>query len=168
MDQRVGILAEEYRRHRDSLLAEYPELAEDELALADTLDGITNAGDFIALFCRMAREDEALAGGLGNMLRDMGSRKSRLMARAEKRRAIVMALMNAIGERKIVRPDMTISVRASRPSVLVTDEPALPDSLCKVERRPDKTAIKEALERGEAVAGAVLSNGTETLTIQTK
>lgn len=168
MDPRIARLAEEYRRQRDGLLAAFPDLAEDEEALTDTLDGITDTGDFIARICRQAREDEAMASGLATMLRDMGERKSRLMSRAEKRRAIAMALMNAIGERRIVRPDMTITVQPGRMAVVVTDDTALPDSLCKVERRPDKPAIREALERGEAVAGAVLSNGTETLTIRTK
>lgn len=167
-DPRITILAEEYRRQRDGLLAAYPELIEDEAALTDTLDGITDAGDFIARFARFAREDEAMAKALGSMQSDMAERKSRLEARAEKRRSVALALMSAIGERKIVRPDLTITVQPGRPAVRITDETQLPDAFFRIAKAPDKTAIRESIERGEPVSGAVLSNREETLTIRSK
>jgi hypothetical protein len=167
-DRRIAILAEEYRRQRESLLAAYPELAEDEAALADTLDGITDAGDFIASFARLAREDEAMAKALSAMQADMAERKSRFEARAEKRRSVALALMNAIGERKIIRPDLTITIQPGRPAVRVTDEAQLPDAYFRVTKVPDKSAIRESIERGEPVPGAVLSNREETLTIRSK
>lgn len=167
-DPRISILAEEYRRQREGLLAAYPELIEDEAALTDTLDGITDAGDFIARFARFAREDEAMAKALSTMQGEMAERKARLEARAEKRRSVALALMNAINERKIIRPDLTITVQAGRPAVRITDESELPDAYFRVTKSPDKTAIRESIERGEPVPGAVLTNREETLTIRTK
>ena len=167
-DPRIPVLAAEYRRQRDGLLAAYPELAEDEAALVDTLDGITDAVDFIARFARFAREDEAMAKALSTMQSDMAERKSRLEARADKRRSVALALMNAIGEKKIIRPDLTITVQAGRPAVRITDEAELPDAYFRVTKSPDKTAIKESIERGEPVPGAVLSNGSEQLMIRAK
>jgi len=168
MDQRLAQIAAEYRRHRDALLAAFPELAEDDQALADTLDGETDAIDVIARFIREGREDEAMAAALDAMMKDMGERKQRIKARAERRRGIALSLMQAVGERKIERPDFTASVRSVPPKVEITDEAALPDALCKVTRSPDKAAIKQAIEAGEDVPGAMMSNGTETLTVRTK
>ena len=165
---RIALAAAEWNRARESLLAEFPELADDAEALADTLDGEVQALGVVARLIRDAREDDAMADALTPMQRDMAERKSRLSSRADKRRDIALKLMNAIGERKIVRPDFTASVRAVPPKVIVMDDAALPDDVCKFERKPDRGAIKEALERGEAVAGAVLGNGSETLTIRTK
>lgn len=165
---RLSLAAAEWNRVRDSLLAEYPELADDSDALTDTLDGEAQALDLVARLIRDAREDDSMADALTPMQRDMAERKSRLASRADKRRDAALKLMNAIGERKIVRPDFTASVRAAPPKVIVTDDAALPDAVCKFERKPDRSAIKEALERGEAVAGAMLGNGSETLTIRTK
>lgn len=165
---RIALAAAEWNRLRESLLAEYPELADDTDALADTLDGEAQALDMVARLIRDAREDDAMADALAPMQRDMAERKSRLASRADKRRDAARRLLTAIGERKIIRPDFTASVRAVPPKVIVTDDTALPDEVCKFERKPDRAAIKEALERGKAVAGAMLGNGTETLTIRSK
>lgn len=167
-DPRIPRLAAEWNRQRDALLAYDPELLSDELTLTDTLDGCTDAGDFITYWCRQAREDEAMATGLSTMLADMQMRKQRLLARAEKRRDVALALMDAIGEKKIVRPDITISVSPGRQKVIVSDETALPDAFVRIKREPNKTAILEELEQGKPVAGATLSNRTSILAIRTK
>lgn len=159
-------LAAEYLRQREALLAEYPELADDVQAMADTLEGVTEAPDVIARFIRDAREDEGRADALANMLKEMGERKARFIHRAERRRLAALNLMNACGLRKIEMADFTASLRAVPPKVEVTDEAALPDSLCKFTRSPDRTALKEALAKSP-VAGARMSNGGETLTIRT-
>ncbi len=160
-------IAQEYLRQREALLQAFPELGEDEATLRDTLEGITHAPDLIATFIRDARADEAFANSLGSMVKDMGERKQRLQMRADRRRLAAQHLMDACGLRKIEMPDFTASLRAVPPRVEVDDEAALPDSLCKTVRSPDKAAIKEALAVG-AVAGAHLTNGGETLTVRTK
>lgn len=158
---------EEYRRQREALLVAYPELAEDDETLRDTLDGITNASDIIAAFIRQAREDEALGGSLGNMLRDMGERKARLMGRAARRREAAQRIMDACGIRKLEQPDFTASIRATPARVEIDDESALPSWATQAILVPNKTLIKKALESGE-VSGAHLSNGGETLSIRVK
>ena len=162
------MLAAEWHRQREALLTAYPELLVDEDVFLDTLDGITEAADFIAHWARQAREDEAMAKALRAMQADMTERYNRLEARADKRRSVALALMNAIGKKKIIRPDLTITVQAGRPAVRITDDAALPDEFCRTVRSPNKTAIRDALELGEPVPGAVLSNQEPTLTIRTK
>lgn len=161
-------LVEAYIRQREALLAEFPELAEDVQALADTLEGETEAPDVIAGFIREAREDAAKADALGRIMSDMGERKARFVARAERRREAAQRIMVACGIRKIELADFTASIRNVPPSVIITDDAALPDSFCRFARSPDKTRIKDALGRGEEIPGAELTNGGETISIRVK
>ena len=167
-DPRVPRLAAEWNRQKADLIAYDSDLIDDELALTDTLDGLADAGDFIAFWARKAREDEAMAEALRSIIDDMWTRKQRLSSRADKQRSLALCLMDAIGEKKIVRPDMTITVNAGRQKVIVTDENRVSDAFKKVVKTIDKTAIREALDTGETVPGAMLSNFTQTLTIRTK
>lgn len=160
-------LAHEYLRQREALLQAFPELAEDEATLRDTLEGISNAPDLIATFIRDAKADEAMVAALATMIRDMTDRKTRLHMRADRRRLAAQNLMDACEMRKLEMADFTASIRAVPPKVEIDDEAQLPDALCKTIRQPDKAAIKEALAVG-TVAGAHLTNGSETLTIRTK
>jgi hypothetical protein len=160
-------LAQEYLRQKEQLLQAFPELAEDEAALRDTLEGITHAPDLIATFIRDARADEAMAEALRIMIGEMAQRKVRIMFRADRRRLAAQRLMDACGLRKIELPDFTASIRAVPPRVEVDDDASLPDSLCKIVREPNKVAIKEALANG-TVAGARMTNGSETLALRFK
>lgn len=164
----TAALVEQYRRLRSELLAEFPELIDDGETLRDTLEGETDLPGVISEFIRNARRDEAMADGLGTLIKDEQERKSRIQARADKRRHIAQALMTAIELRKIEQPDFTASLRFVPPKVEISDEAALPDQFAKIIRTPDKIAIREALARGDAVPGAVLGNGSETLTIRTR
>lgn len=165
-DPRVEPAVAEYVKLRAALLAEFPELADDEQALADTLEGEASAPDLVAAFIRDARHDEALADALHTMQSDMGKRKLRLALRAERRREAALKLLNLLGLRKLEQPDFTASIRAVPPRVEILDEAALPDSLCKITRSPDKAAIKTALATGP-ITGAQMSNGGEALTVRT-
>jgi len=76
--------------------------------------------------------------------------------------------LHLAGLRKLEFPEATVSVTPGRQSVVIVDEGQLPDEFMKIEKRPDKSAIKEMLERGLPVEGAALSNGAETLTVRVK
>jgi hypothetical protein len=130
-------------------------------------EGLTSASDLVAILVRRSRADEAYASALTTMIRHMTDRRSRYDARADRHRLAAQQLMDACELRKVEMADFTASIRAVPPRVEIDDEAALPDDLCKMVRQPDKAAIKEALATG-AVAGAHLTNGSETLTIRTK
>jgi hypothetical protein len=170
MDTRAAMVIAEYRRQRESLLVEFPELAEDEDALSDTLDGLTEAQDLVARHVRAARHDKANVAALAGIINEDRERKARLERRAEKHLEIATALMEAMGERKIERPDFTASVRALPPKVQILDETALPDGAWRIveKREPDKAEIKRLLETGQEVPGACLSNGGTGLTVRVR
>lgn len=161
-------LAEDYKRQKEGLLEAYPELAEDGIALADTLEGLSDLKDVVSRFIRDAREDEARAKALSGIIEEMAERKRRLNDRAAKREAIAMSLMLSVELTRVEQPDFTASVGWSRRPVVVTDEATLPDAFVRVTRAPDKTAIGKALADGTEIPGAVLGNGHRVLTVRTK
>ncbi len=159
-------LAEEYRRIRETLLAQYPELADDAEALADTLDGLTSAHDVIARLIRHSLEDMASSGALRDLEKQYSDRRERLVRRAMARKEAAFKLMSAIGERSIKRPEFSLSIAPGRAKVIVTDRTLLPEDYFRIKREPNLEAIREAIDGGEVVPGATLSNREENLTVR--
>ncbi|MCJ2085013.1 siphovirus Gp157 family protein [Methylobacterium sp. E-005] len=116
---------------------------------------------------RAARHTEAQSKALGEIQTEMRERKTRLDKKAESLRGVVLQALGELGLNKLDAPDFSASVGASKPSVVITDEAALPDDVCAFKRVPSKTAIAAALAEGP-VAGASLSNGSPSLTIRTR
>jgi hypothetical protein len=157
--------AQDYRIKRESLLAAMPELADDDDCLRDTLEGCTTIQDQLAALIRSALEDQAMADGLKVYREQLYTRWTKLTERATRKRAIALHYMADLGMPKISTPDMTISRRPVPPSVVIVDESLLPKELLRVRTEPDKTAIKAALANGP-VAGAIMSNGSETISVK--
>lgn len=148
------------------LLASMPELAEDDETLFDTLDGLTELTDQIGALLRSANEQTADAEGIKAYVAQLTERKKRLEATAGKKRAIAQNFMRDCGIAKLSLPDFTASVRAVPPGVVIFSAESLPDEFVKIERVPDKAAIKKALKEGRQIPGAQLDNGGETLSIR--
>lgn len=161
-------LSEDYKRQKAGLLEAYPELREDPQALADTLEGISDLKDVAARFICDALDDDALAEALNARIDAMTERRRRLSERAAKRKAIALSLMSGVDMPRLDHPEFTASVRMSPPKVMVTDENAIPDAFVRITRAPNKTALRDALERGEDIPGASLSNGSQTLQVRTR
>lgn len=159
-----------YNALKQRLLEAFPELAEDEQTLLDTLEGQADLQEALAEVICSALHDEELAAAMDSLVAKMKERKARFQARSEKKREIVAHVMESAGLKKIEAPVATISLRAVPPSVLISDENLLPDRFRKTKTvvTPDKIAIKEMLEAGKEVPGATLSNGGSTLSVRTK
>ena len=150
------------------LLAQFP--AEDEESLADTLEGISDLNDKLVRLFESASEDQLMVDSLAVRIGEMHERKARLAARYDSKRALIAWAMQEAGIKKIENALVTLSLRNMPPSVVITDEAALPSLMVKVKTvtSPDKAAIKAALEAGIEVAGASLSNGSQTLSARVK
>ena len=62
---------------------------------------------------------------------------------------------------------MTVSFRIGPPSLVGSADPAgLPDSLVRIKREANKTAIRQAIEAGDDVPGFSMSNGRPVLTVR--
>lgn len=151
-----------------SLLLEYPDLADDEVLRADMLEGETQLVEFLRRLERARREAEANAEATKSILQDLKARRYRFERREEALRGLALKLLFAAqAEKPVVFPEATYSMRNVPPSVVITDEDALPDAACKFKREPDRTAIKDMLQIGP-VEGACMSNGSKSLTVRTR
>jgi len=163
---RLAREAREYVLKREALLLEYPELADDDETLLDTLDGCTTINEQLAAIAREALEAEALADGLKAYQDALARRKGRLIERGAKLRRMALRYMSELDLKKIVAPDLTATRKALGPTVVIIDENMIPVEFVRIERTPNKTAIKAALVAGEDIDGATLSNGGETIAIR--
>lgn len=145
-------LAVEIANDPDFLL----DLAEGQTSLLETLDALLEA-DAV---------DEGLLEGVTAAAARVADRKDRFAKRRAARRAIVEQALVILERNKLERPCATISLAARAPQLVITDESALPSKFFKSEPKLDKKALKEALDAGEDVPGATLSNGSQSLTIR--
>lgn len=151
-----------------NLLLLYPELQEDDQLRADMIEAETGAMDFLSMIVRSIGDNTALASGTADYIKELSERYARIERRIGAMRALAFNIMAKADLRKAELPEATLSVHNGTPKVIVTDEAAIPESYTRVVRSPDKTAIKDALVRGDEVPGAVLSNSEPTLAIRIK
>lgn len=160
------IAAEDVIRQINSLLADYPQLAEDEELLKDTLEGNTRFNELMEHFLNQMRENETLAEAISQRIGKLRERQTRLTHRAQFYRSLMQRMMDFAGIKSIALPEGKISVVNSPEKVIITDESAIPDAFMRVTKEPNKTAIKNALKSGSIISGATLSNGGTTIQVR--
>lgn len=166
MNTRNAMIAAEWARQRDAILAAFPDL--DPETLADTLEGLSDLPEVMDDLIHGAQEAEAMAKAVGEIAADNTERKQRLKRRADRLRQAAQALMEAAGEQKFQRPDYTLSLRKVPPKAVVTELEELPDDYCKLTRSADLNKIKEALKDGTVIPGAYLTNESQSVSVRTK
>lgn len=124
---------------------------EDEADLADTIEGLSTIDEAIFAVLRAALEREAMAKALGEMIEGMVSRKGRLLAGAQSMRAAALHAMKECGLKKLQAPDMSLSVSPGKSRLVILDDAAVPETLCRVKREPDRKAIAEWLAEVDGV-----------------
>ena len=140
----------------------------DDETLADTLEGITDLHEMIAVVIRSALVDEALRAGLRGRLDEMKERLSRLEVRSSKKRELAL---HAIVRRGL--PSSSSQTLPPRPA-----QAPLPSSSCQqtipnaywLPQPPklDRQGLLGELKRGAAIPGAELSNSKPVLMVRTK
>ena len=148
-------------------LADYPNL--DEETVADTLEGITDLHEMIAVVIRSALVDEALQAGLRFRVDDMKERLSRLEQRAAKKRQLALQAMTEVGLTKLEQSDFTASARAGSLVLVVIAEETIPQVFWLPQPpKLDRQAILAELKRGVEIPGAQMSNPKPVLSVRTK
>lgn len=160
------IAAEDVIKEINALLAEYPQLSDDEDLLKDTLEGNTRFNEVMERFLNAVRENETLAEAVSQRIGKLRERQTRLTHRAHFYRSLMHRLMDWAGIRSVALPEAKISVINSPEKVIVTDESAIPDAFMRISKEPNKTAIKNALKSGSIVPGVTLSNGGTTISVR--
>jgi hypothetical protein len=152
----------------ESLLAKYPELADDDVLRADMLEGSTDMVEFMRRLEVARQHAKATAEAIATLTDTWKQRAERFDKRCEAIREMMFKLLQAAHLKKLELPEATLSVKVGVPKVLVTDEDKLPDEFCRMKREPDRNKIKAALAEFHAVPGATLSNAEDTLAIRVK
>ena len=144
-----------------------PELAADEQVITRQFhDAHTPTPDELlarlidALVWIERREDEAYL-----LYQHYRARRSRYTARAALLRTNIFQLLGVLELRSFRANLATARIQGTRPSPLIADPELLPDDCVKIERTPVMAAVREKLEAGEDVPGAVMSNAGETLVV---
>lgn len=164
---RLAFARAKHQALRTRLLAEDPDL--DDQTLADTLEGLTDLNEIIAAILRAALSDEALADGLRGRISEMQERLGRFSERASKRRQIAREVMIEAEIKKIIAPDLTVSLRPGSPGLTVTDEALIPATYWEPRApRLNRQILLSDLKQGRSVAGALLSNPEPVISVRTK
>lgn len=144
---------------------------QDSDALATALAAASELSEAIAAVARSAMVDETMASRLGQDIKALQARKSRLEVRAERKREIALATMIEAGAGfgRIEAHDITASIRASDRELIVTDETVLPGEFFTTpEPKLKRAELKAALKSGADILGATLGNGPSVLQISSK
>ncbi len=150
------------------LLAEYPELEEDDALRADAIEGETDAHKLISRALEQRQEAETMAGAIKAREVDLSARRSRFERKSEAMKSLIRNVMQAAKLQKLALPQATLSITSPRQTVGIEDLEQLPQGYFKTIRQADKTAIKSALEAGEQIPGAYLVTGSAGLMVRTK
>ena len=155
----------EYLRRK--LQSDYPNI--DEETLLDTLEGLTDLHEMIGAVTRSRLDDLTISSALRSRISDMQERLSRIEHRAAKAKDIVVDVMDRAGIKKVSEAEFTVSLRATSPSLVVTDEAAIPEVYWKLQApKLNRQALIGAMKAGTAVSGATLGNGGVTISVRTR
>ena len=152
---------------RERLAADFPDA--DEECLRDTLEGLTNLTDMLAEVLRSQLGDQDLVAALKARIGDMQARAGRIGDRARKKRELVTSVMERADLKKLMEPDLTVSLRPTRPPLAVVDEEAVPEEFWKPQPpKLDRQGLISALAAGRDIPGAILGNPHMTISVRTK
>lgn len=156
------------RAQIEALRRTHPDIWDDEDDRLLALESETELREFLARVVDRMQNAQAMAEGIDGLFKLWKARLARFEQRIDAMRALAFNLMDQTGVRKIELDAATLSIRAGQPRVIITDEAALPPDCVRIRTEPNKTAIKEHLERGEPVAGAEMSNAEPVLNVRVK
>lgn len=140
----------------------------DPQTLFDTLDGETELTDALLAVADEVDERESTAAALGERIKRLTERKSRMEKGAETlRQSIVMAISSADIKETIKGDACTLTVSSTAPKLDVVEESAIPSTYwAPQDPKLDKKALTQALRDGAEIPGAKLTNGGLKLTIR--
>jgi len=161
--------ADALRLEIQNLIIRFPEIAEDEILRADMLDGETSISDVMTDLIRMGEDARAMQNATKEQLERLKERGERFGRRLEFTRSLMLAILSSANLRKLELPEATVYLRNNPQQIIGEPDAAkLPDDLCKIERKPDKAKIKEALKAGQSLDGLFLSNSQPSIVVTVK
>ncbi|MGE0829934.1 MAG: siphovirus Gp157 family protein [Hyphomonadaceae bacterium] len=147
-------------------LAVHHEILDDPQLILDMAEGSTSIFEAMDRLVGADAADDALIVGLKHAKDTISVRLHRLEERRQSRRTILEQAMMLLECKTLERPLATLTL-SDRPATLTIEEEAqIPARFFQLKPILDRRLVREALEAGEEVAGARLSNGTVSLTLR--
>lgn len=135
--------------------------------IRDMVEGETNIREILTAMIVNEAADLELLAGVKDRAESLKKRKDRIERRIDTRRALMLTAMQMAEIQKHETPDGTLSRRKTPAACIVTEEADIPAKFWEPQPpKLSKRAVLEALKAGEAVPGASLSNGGETISIR--
>lgn len=163
-DRRLHLETLAAERLREKIVAGY---GEDADLIRDMVEAETSLHEALE---RAALELAAVEGtkeGIEIAIAKLKARLTRYCKQAEGLREGIQAAMETAELTSLKTPAATLSMRASPPSVEITDPAAIPAVFLKQPPPvPDKASIRATIKNGQAVPGCVLSNQPPALAVK--
>jgi hypothetical protein len=160
--------ANRLRREADAARTLMHELADhDDDTRHDMAEGETSF--FEAIDAALSEIDQCaeIMAGCKAQINMYEARHNKFGARADRLRGLIEQAMVVADIPSIRRPMATLTVRATKPAPIVSDEASIPARFWKPQPpKLDKTAINNAIKDGETVAGVTMTNGGTSLQIR--
>lgn len=131
-------------------------LAEGETGLLELLDRMLEAD----------LHDDGLISALKSNKDTLAVRLHRIEERRRSRRSILEQALILLERKSLERPTGTLTLSDRAPALVVDEEAQVPARFFDLKPVLNRRLAKEALEAGETVPGARLSNGSITLTVR--
>ena len=166
--------AEQLRQQIDAarmLLVTYHDVLDDDAqGRADAVEGETNLREAIQIGIVRIAEIKAMRAGIKSFMDSLKIRYDRLELQDENLRTAILIAMEVGEVHKLETPLGTVTRKAVPPSVVVTDESAIPAQFWRrSDPSLDRRALLDALKnlgKDERIPGAELSNGGTTVQIR--
>lgn len=161
MSSPLMLAAEEARR----LLQQYG-FTDEEAEI--TASSETRLPDVIARLVEAEVADEAAIDACKARAHELRMRAERLQGRIDRRRDEIAAALESAGLKKLDAGSATVSLTESKPGVVIIDPEVIPTRFLvpKTTHALSKAFIRKALEAGEEVPGATLSNARRTIAVR--
>lgn len=149
-------IAEELKKIIENIELNDGEITEEDEKALSIADGmLENKAEG---YCKLIANLKAQSEGLKNEIERLSKRKKAAENLSLRLKNSLFNAMEATSYEKLTAGTFKISFRSSE-TVNITNESAIDDKFCTIERKVSKTAIKEAIKAGEVVEGAeILKN----------
>ncbi len=150
-------------------LADLSSMDMDDEAVKTTLECVQ--GDFndkAVAIIKLSENLNADTSAIDAEIERLKARKQVILNRQKSLRDYLLHNMETAGITKIECPIFTASLRKGVESVEIENESLLPDEFVSVEvvTKPDKKAIKQAIQSGREVPGTTVKRGATTIVIK--
>lgn len=127
------------------------DMIEGETELFEMMDGVVD---------HIQRDDELLTG-IAAREHDLKERKTRIKSRQSRLKAMIEQVFLILGEKKIERPEVTLSMRKNPDKVIITKESDIPTQYWKVgdptlNKKELNAAVKALSEADEPIPGVAI------------